>query len=494
MIFEYTTTPTLFVGFKNAAGEQVIVSITQDIADIKYRKIARNVYKTNSTSISCIIDTENNITYNDESYQSRTWVSPNQLVSAAFTGKVTCDIDQSNKYSAYIQNSTSTWRQDATSVTPLVPFKFDFYVDNIYEYTQGNNGVATTTTTGQFLFDPSTGTNYVAKGGTQEYPIPAYASITDNGVTLLKDSALRVQDYSGYYSANQLGFSSTLFKLFGNNYAFDGTWIYALPQTGNVISQIERLALANGLKYLCQSPSQAFFSSAFDSALYVFDGGRQVQKQVILAGVTDYDIQEAVFNVSQNCLWLKIIQASTTTWFMMCDGALIDTGFLADSSNYVTVSNSDRNVIFTKYNNYKLAQFNRYVYQSGETLYLTSNTIPLHFDTQYYGYKDNSAMEVTRINIKMEINDNSPACVFAITYRWQTQNSNGSQTTNVTVSSGDIVNGLYYLSFIPTQQYCVGASIGIQRTDSNTLITPIKIHSVTMYTKRLGNAIISLNV
>lgn len=492
MIFEDTINPALYIAFKNANGEMVVVTISSKINFIQARKIARNVYKINTVSCYCILDTENGILLKDESCQSRIWVSPNQLVSAAFTGKVTSDIDQSNQYSAFIQNSTSTWRQDASNVAPLFAFKIDFYVDNIYEYTQSSGNISTVTTTGQFIFDPTAGTNYVAKGETQEYPIPAYATITDNGVTLLTESALRVQDYAGYYSSNQVGFSSTFFKLFGNNYCFDGTWIYGLPVSGGLISDIDRLALANGLKYLCQSPSQAFFSSAFDSALFIFDGGRQVQKQVIMSGLTSSDIQSAVFNVSQNCLWLNIVD-TTSRWFMMCDGALIDTGILATGA-YDTVSNCDRNVIFTNYNNFKIAQYGRDVYQKSSVLYTTSNTIPIDIQTQYFGYKDNSSMEIIRVIFKLEINDNSPAINLEIEFLWQTQNSNGSQTKAVTVSSSDIVNGLYYLSFIPNQQYCTGASIGIERVDTNTLTTPIKIHSITMYTKRIGNAIISLNV
>lgn len=490
------TTGTYYIIFKNAAGEQVIIVLSTLDALNKFtlKKIARNVYKINTVSDYCILDTNNNVLIQDCGTISRTWVSPNTTVATLYGGSaLTTDIDQSNAYSAFVQESESTFAKTIQFYHVNTKTAIDIFVNAVYKTTSSYVQGGAVISTARYFFDESAGTAYVSKGDTQELPIPAYANITDNGVQLLKDSALRLDNYSGYYAANALGFSATLFRLFGNDYAFDETWIYAIPVNGGIISLVDRLALANGLTFLCQSPSVAYFTSSFDSSLYGFDGGREVQKLLVLSGIntTEITITTGVFNVATNTLWLSM----GTNWYQMCDGQMLKADIL--TADFPYVSNCDRNAIFSSDTNahYKIIQFGNRVYYGSDLAYLIDTTQPLVLGTQFYSYEDNSSMEVIRIILYFEMDETYAPFTIATEFTVLTPDARVVESRTITITAADIYSpGLYYCSYIPGQQYGVAAKLQITRQDPSTLPVPVKLHSMTWYTKRVGDAIITDNV
>lgn len=260
----------------------VYVALGTDI-NMRVEKISSNLYKINTVSPYNILNiTDKKLYLGSLDYNGRLLVSDNTTITA-ITKRIVGQV--SGKYS----NGYDTG-EDLAGVTLLTPdkitapgskitgggyiqeqFGINVFIDDDYSHTIDETGAAEIVAT-------LDGTLYIED--TRE-PIPMIADYKD-GVAVIagKTFYLAGDDYDGAESGAGLSGEYGYFNLFGQDYIFDNRNIYLLNLDDNgLISSYPKAAPIVGLTYIAVSPTAAFFYSDFDGGLYVFDGGRSVQKQ-----------------------------------------------------------------------------------------------------------------------------------------------------------------------------------------------------------------------
>jgi len=188
-------------------------------------------------------------------------------------------------------------------------------------------------------------------------------------------------DYDGYIIGNAIPANGITFTLFSTNYFFDGRSIFQISFNGAYVQfPLQKAVTADGLQFIAQSQDKAFFLSAFDNSIYIFDGGRSLYKmrKFTLNGA----ITQGVFNVRDNTLMLD----ATTQWIWMRDGIIsFDTKNANQIGSALSFYDTTKGIYIG--NNFQLYQ---YGYSQSQIFVPTSLTgskavVPLDFQTAYYG-------------------------------------------------------------------------------------------------------------
>ena len=189
-------------------------------------------------------------------------------------------------------------------------------------------------------------------------------------------------DYDGYIIGNAIPANGITFTLFSTNYFFDGRSIFQISFNGAYVQfPLQKAVTADGLQFIAQSQDKAFFLSAFDNSIYIFDGGRSLYKmrKFTLNG----PITQGVFNVRDNTLMLD----ATTQWIWMRDGIIsFDTKNAVQATGQALSFYDTTKGIYIGNNN----QLYQYGYSQSQIFVPTSLTgtkavVPLDFQTAYYG-------------------------------------------------------------------------------------------------------------
>ena len=189
-------------------------------------------------------------------------------------------------------------------------------------------------------------------------------------------------DYDGYILGNAIPANGITFTLFSTNYFFDGRSIFQISFNGAYVQfPLQKAVTADGLQFIAQSQDKAFFLSAFDNSIYIFDGGRSLYKmrKFTLNG----PITQGVFNVRDNTLMLD----ATTQWIWMRDGIIsFDTKNAVQATGQALSFYDTTKGIYIGNNN----QLYQYGYSQSQIFVPTSLTgtkavVPLDFQTAYYG-------------------------------------------------------------------------------------------------------------
>jgi hypothetical protein len=189
-------------------------------------------------------------------------------------------------------------------------------------------------------------------------------------------------DYDGYIIGNAIPANGITFTLFSTNYFFDGRSIFQISFNGAYVQfPLQKAVTADGLQFIAQSQDKAFFLSAFDNSIYIFDGGRSLYKmrKFTLNGA----ITQGVFNVRDNTLMLD----ATTQWIWMRDGIIsFDTKNAVQATGQALSFYDTTKGIYIGNNN----QLYQYGYSQSQIFVPTSLTgtkavVPLDFQTAYYG-------------------------------------------------------------------------------------------------------------
>jgi hypothetical protein len=287
-------------------------------------------------------------------------------------------------------------------------------------------------------------------------PPPVDSVYAGGGVQMIGQSALQTinfadgdgfaQYYAGYTLANQYPISYQFFNLFGQLYGFDGQKIYRMPVNGGTAGTPEQIALAQGLTFVCNSPISAYFTSAFENAMYVFTGSARVDKWQQMTG--ESLVTSGVFSVRENSLYLQLSDNTILTFRDSLSGRL------ANVYTSQTIYATDLGTYFV--NTATPSQSTLWSYYAG-----TGTPITLTWQSGFFGFGRNQYCRVTQWNITLKVADSTTTDI-TINYNWLTENTNGTETKTFLAGTYTTSStGYTRLQLNPTQSLVWGSSLGI---------------------------------
>lgn len=186
--------------------------------------------------------------------------------------------------------------------------KYDVYYasssdssDVIYRYTQelpNNNNKTIENEIGTQVYNTSKAdTTWWIDADNVIYPIAissnmsgvnyAYSTVDLPGNYASRIYSRNNKTWAVYNSVSQVYMGEYIFTLMGGNYYFDGQGVYYLgsenSSENNKYSDNSLVAYAVGMKFLCSSPSEAYFYSPFDKGIYIFTASNTLQKSTPLS-------------------------------------------------------------------------------------------------------------------------------------------------------------------------------------------------------------------
>ncbi len=274
-----------------------------------------------------------------------------------------------------------------------------------------------------------------------------------NGVT-----AFLYPDFLGYVIGNYLSGNLTPFQLFSQNYVFDGAYVYysatgpdnTLQTTSLPPSNI--VARANGLRFIAISPTVAYFYSDFDRSIFVFDGGRTIQK---LKRLNQLEVvNSGVYSVRDNTLLLDT--ANTFIWVR--DGIYSEQDKKASQTNLKYYSTDDGIYIV----NPSYSWIYSYESLGGSTV------VPFTWQSAYYGPGNNVKSNTSAFIIRL-YNVNKTGTTWNIKVRGFDGNDFWTENKTLTINASDYNSQGYAVFRVqPVNQKALGISIEISTTSTTS--------------------------
>jgi len=474
-----------------------------------------------------IFESKNNEFYvNYGAYSTSHVFNPKTITG---TGSISANLFASNKFSSMIDQG-KLWTGLSTSIGSTFyslmkdTNKFFYYEDNV-----GYNAISLDQ---YFYFQISSAIppiNYV-----QSYfnPIPTgYNYDYRNGLVLLDDGcAPGKPGMASYVNTNFLTqIYKSSFRLFGQLYAYDGTYIYNLPLSAGSDGTVGTpviVAYANGLTFLCQTPKMAIFLSEFDNSLYVFNGGKDVDRLLNLN--LKPTVREAAYCVASDELAIKCCENSTlgdTDGILMMRNGMISEYLIKDLIESIGPTTYYGDIPGDVYIKVDTINYNTPIIGTGETItinsgitYTISGTwdstshhlqaaanetwivnnftgqsialfykqatgsviVPLKLQTAYYGMGSNRRMRCNRIVYRVKFFDKIPIRInFTWDYITSGDNTNVTGTDSASIIPVTDDQGCAIIDWIPPVAAVIGGSIGVSVDDQEQ---KFMILSITIYT------------
>ena len=424
-------------------GSFIVVKIGKT-QDELFQKISSDLYKINTIHPSNLYSDNNkqlftgSLDFNGREFFTSTAAPASTAVNVAsiITNQYANSIDVGDKVvqinpitSANIQVFGFRLPSQYSIVTN---FQVDVYISDIYSFSVFNDG-------SEASDSAKAGVPYL---NLDTVPVAIGGDYHDNTVIINNVTLILNPNYDGYIIGNDLQGSYIGFLLYSQNYFFDGNFIYKATLTNNILTDLVKLANANGVSFLTVSPIEAFFLSDFDNSLYSFQGNQNLNKTKRFTGTAA--IQQAVFNVKDNTLLVET--EDSLVWIR--DGIATEnlkksnqTGLsLYDTTDGVVVSN----------NIYKW----RYTYSElpGSTV------VPFTFQTAYFGMLNNIRSILKEVVVTIYSADRV-AMTVKMTIDSYDQDNQYVQDVFLTVKPSDYTeNGYCRLRVQPEFQRSLGAS------------------------------------
>lgn len=123
-------------------------------------------------------------------------------------------------------------------------------------------------------------------------------------------------DYLCYELGNDIPGLFKAFQLYGQTYIFDGQSIWLSSFNGSLFNGRGNAPVADaaGMQLIATSPTAIYFLSSFDNSLYIYNGGRSLEKSARLNGADT--ISAGVFSIHDNSLLLN----GTNSFIWIRDG------------------------------------------------------------------------------------------------------------------------------------------------------------------------------
>lgn len=307
-------------------------------------------------------------------------------------------------------------------------------------------------------------------------PIAGPTPVDLFSVDLPQGTALRSENYNGYDLQNILAGEYTLFMLFGQVYAFDGNYIWLVPTSaGLVAGTLQRVAPAQGLRYLTSAPEAAYFISNFDNGLFVFNGGRSLVKQARMNQKAT--VENAIYNVEENALHM----ITEDSLLIMRDNIATENArpFTGDVQLYSTVNG----IVYGQDAEWKSLQYRGDVFTAGATA-----VVPLDFQTAFTGPMDNQWFKSLQYIIYLQRPAGPGALTLDFTFHWIDADGSGTEIKELELAAPDFDSeGYTRIRYMPTKDAIVGGSLEIECAER------IVILDIVQYYTDMGNALVPDN-
>ena len=443
-----------------------------------------NLYKINTISPLNLLDTgASQLVIDSCDYNGRVLFSSTAAPSAIthffvalYQGLYSNSVDPGNKF-IYINPFTSS---NFTPIGITLPnttqipqnYEIDAFYDNIYissVFSNGSNFVNPNLLVSSIA--GTTGMSYSAAivlnsggGTTPVIPIAQGYIYKQKAVTTPIETIFLLQNYNsgqingvvnlyaGYGVGNQLTGIFNNFLLYGQNYIFDGQYIWSVDIQNNVVQNKTRRAEAFDLQFIAQSPKLAFFISPFDNSLFVFSGDYQLNKVVLLNELLP--ITSGVFGDGENTLLM--LNSGNLVW--MRDSIFTENSLLPTQQN-LQLFNTVKGIFILGNDG-----SNWYTWQYTFAPTSSSVIIPLDWKSGYFGQQGNEKSIVNSIAIYLH---NPAKTVTTLTGNITTINTGAGGSYNelqqnfsrVIKPQDWSVNGQRVVRIQPTTQRSLGISV-----------------------------------
>ena len=269
-------------------------------------------------------------------------------------------------------------------------------------------------------------------------------------------------DYAGYETGNDLTGTFQSFVLYGQTYLFDGNSIWLATFNGSLFNGRGNapIAPATGMSLIAVSPIEAYFLSSFDNSIYVFNGGRALQKMKRLND--EETISNGVYNVRDNTLLLN----ATNHFIWIRDGIVTVN---AKKANQTSISLYDtQNGIQIANNTIKWL----YSYSS-----LSSSTVvPLTWQSAYHALQANETSELINWIVTVYSPDGRIFAPLTLTcHSFDQEKYNKQAAQSITINPGDWDGlGFYRARIQPQNRKALASSLQIDTT-KHLVITDVSV-------------------
>jgi hypothetical protein len=285
-------------------------------------------------------------------------------------------------------------------------------------------------------------------------------------------------DSDTYIIGNEIYGSFQPFTFYGQDYLFDGSYIWAVlyDSTGTIYQNRFRVQPANGLQFIAVSPIKVYFLSSLDNSLYTFDEGRNLTKE---ARLNEIDIiTNGVYNVHDNSL---LLNGATTSGNPNTYGSLI---WIRDSVLTINPKTSAQtNLQLFDTTSGIIISNNNSSWQYTFNPLPTSTVVPLTIQTTYMGMEDNEKIKMknfvaTFYNKNAKLKNSKPITISMQSIIREETQVYTSQPQIYTINPGDY-NSLGYvmLRLQPQYQTTLGISF-IIATQSKINLTNLTVEYV----------------
>jgi len=490
--------------YRRGNGSFATILLTKHPANPRMQEIAPGVVKINTISALCVADSnDNDLQYSGNAYNGFVVVGFDAV--APLTQKAYVARYRGDWGGSIDTNYKSTGAVTVGSVNlVVVPEGVSYSPNNetidVYAgdppspayYRSIRDGLA------QSIKGWLQGTIYVDN---QVIPPPAGAIMSEQTIALIGSTAIRELNYDGYQLLNETVGHYQSFRLYGQLYLFDGDWIHSTQLNGNMLVQIQHVANALGLVFLCESPQAVYFKSSYDNSIYIFDGGQAVSKYMRLnrAG----DILSGAYNVRENTLalfgddfvlWVRdgILSQSLLpfvypyTAFSTDDGVWISKGSYSIKFEYrgITISGGtiiqldlDGGIWGTSYSD---------TYSGGTwgtsypDIYAgevwggvdAGSIVPLVWQSKFNGYSDRIKQSLDRFFFRV-LKEDLEQSIISVEY--QSYREDGQTIESCDIIIGDSVNpydadGYAVIEFVPANKNAIASSIKLTCNDKIILL------------------------
>jgi hypothetical protein len=285
-------------------------------------------------------------------------------------------------------------------------------------------------------------------------------------------------DSDTYIIGNEIYGSFQPFTFYGQDYLFDGNYIWAVlyDSTGTIYQNRFRVQPANGLQFIAVSPIKVYFLSSLDNSLYTFDEGRNLTKEARLNEIDT--ITNGVYNVHDNSL---LLNGAATPGNPNTCGSLI---WIRDSVLTINPKTSAQtNLQLFDTTSGIIISNNTSSWQYTFNPLPTSTVVPLTIHTTFMGMEDNEKIKMknfvaTFYNKNAKLKNSKPITVSLQSIIREETQVYTSQPQIYTINPGDY-NSLGYimLRLQPQYQTTLGISFVIA-TQSKINLTNLTVEYV----------------
>ena len=265
--------------------------------------------------------------------------------------------------------------------------------------------------------------------------------------------------YDGYTLGNDIPGFYTSFRLQGQQYLQDASWIYKVSIQNNVYQGKDVFAPAIGLNYVASSPTAIYFLSSFDNSLYTFTGGSVLDKFRRMNSVDT--ILNGLYSVRDNTLLLN----TTTSFVWIRDGVITQNPKKSNQTGNINLYETSKDIIIT--NN---AHRWTYTYNDPTVVPTPANTtysiVPLFFQTAYLGLGSNQRAVVPEWIITIYNKNKTKASFILTNYIQDLDGGIKKETRYININPQDYTEGGYSrVPFRPIYPSCIRSSLAIETAE-----------------------------